>query len=262
MSEVTGELGFLFRTRPEGKTSDPAALLGRARAGDAAARDELVRAYVPFVLRVASRTAHRYLRLGEDDEAAVGLAGFNEAIDGFDPGRGAPFLAFAATVIRRRVIDYYRQEKRQALPLAGPAEGDDERDIVSDAEVRSAIEQFERSSDAFERRDEIARYQAALARFGITWRQLVACSPRHEDARRRARRVARAVASRPDLRDALFSRRELPLKALEAATGVARKTLERQRRYIIAVAVILTGDFPYLASYVGGGLERPLGEEG
>lgn len=255
-------MGFLFRRPPEEKTSNPAALLRRAREGDGQAREEILRDFIPFVLRAASRVAGRYLRLGEDDEASVGLAALNEAIDGFDPEKGASFPAFAATVIRRRVIDHYRREKRQTVRLFGPQEGDGGEDAESRAEGRVAMERFALEGEAFERRDEIERYQRALADFGITWRDLVASSPRHDDARRRAQGIARRVAQDAGLLATLMQRRELPLKALEGTAGASRKTLERQRRYIIAVALVIAGDYPHLAGYISGGLERPAGEGG
>ena len=43
----------------------------------------------------------------------------------------------------------------------------------------------------------------------------------------------------------------LPMKELELASGVARKILDRHRRYIIAAAEILSGEYPVLAEYLG-----------
>ena len=42
----------------------------------------------------------------------------------------------------------------------------------------------------------------------------------------------------------------LPIKELYEVSGVVKKILERHRRYIIASAEILDGDFPILASYL------------
>ena len=45
-------------------------------------------------------------------------------------------------------------------------------------------------------------------------------------------------------------KRLLPIKELSEASGVIRKILERHRKYIIAAAEILDGDFPILAGYM------------
>jgi len=58
------------------------------------------------------------------------------------------------------------------------------------------------------------------------------------------------VAEDPALAGHLLNRRELPLKQLERRVDVSRKTLERQRKYIIAVALLLLEDFIYLRGYI------------
>lgn len=44
--------------------------------------------------------------------------------------------------------------------------------------------------------------------------------------------------------------KSLPLKELVDEVGVSRKTLERQRKYIIAIALVLIGDFELLREYI------------
>jgi RNA polymerase sigma factor len=46
------------------------------------------------------------------------------------------------------------------------------------------------------------------------------------------------------------AKRLLPIKIIEKNTGVPRKILERHRKYIIAVAEILKGEYRCLAPYV------------
>jgi RNA polymerase sigma factor len=42
----------------------------------------------------------------------------------------------------------------------------------------------------------------------------------------------------------------LPIKELLEVAEVSRKTLERNRKYIIAVAIIHNGPYPYLREYL------------
>ncbi len=44
--------------------------------------------------------------------------------------------------------------------------------------------------------------------------------------------------------------RSLPVAAISAALDIARKILERHRRYIITATEILDGDYPHLAEYL------------
>lgn len=237
-------------------------LLSRARRGDKAAREELIDRYAPFALKVASRVTGGYVRLGEDDESTVALLAFNEAIDRYDPGRGGGFLGFAEEVIRRRLIDHYRRGRagRREVPLsalsdAGGLDGTLAGEAGGEsgpppAEVLAAEWVHREREDEAERREEVLRYRELLAAYGISLEELVRLSPRHEDARRRAIEAARALAARPELVESLRRRGELPLKELVGLAGLSRKTLERQRKYIIAVALILTEGLPYLEAYL------------
>ena len=46
--------------------------------------------------------------------------------------------------------------------------------------------------------------------------------------------------------------KQLPLKEIEALVEVSRKTLERHRKYMIAVVLLLNSDFVYIKEYVKG----------
>ena len=62
--------------------------------------------------------------------------------------------------------------------------------------------------------------------------------------------VARILANDPELLKYLTHRKALPLKELEKVVKVSRKTLERQRKYIITLTLILVGEFHYLQEYL------------
>lgn len=227
-------------------------LLEPARKGDKQAREDLISKYTPLVLRVGSQVSGRYLTVGRDDEVSIGLMALNEAIDRFDPTRGASFISFAELVIKRRLVDHYRRQKQSEIPLSELETEDDEGNPLDTVERRQAMEEHARRLESEERKHEIARYAKRLAEFGIKFSELVDVSPKHEDARERALEAARLVATQPLLAQHMLAKRELPLKQLEERVGVSRKTLERQRKFIIAVALIILEDFYHLRQYIAG----------
>ncbi|MBX6350838.1 MAG: RNA polymerase sigma-I factor [Clostridia bacterium] len=229
------------------------ARLLRARAGDAEAREELIAAYTPFVLRVAARAAGRFLVPGRDDEVSVALVAFNEAIDRYDDEAGAAFLTFAEMVIRRRLADHYRRARRvREVPLGEFEAEDEEGEAFNPAEVEAALRAHARREEEEARRADVLRFRALLAEYGLSLEDLVRESPRHEDARRRAMRVAKVVAETPAFASYLRRRKALPLAELARVPGigVGRKTLERQRRYIVAIALVLMEGLDSLREYV------------
>ena len=249
-------LGFLLSLSgntppPEGSSVDR--LLEPARRGDAQAREDLLRQYTPLVLRVGSQVSGRYLQVGRDEEVSVGLLALNEAVDRFDSSRGASFISFAEMVIKRRLIDYYRRQKgKSEIPLSDLEAEDDEGNPLQTVEQREAISRFVEEQEADDRKHEIVRYARRLAEYGIKFSELALISPKHEDARDRAIEAARLVARNPLFSQHLQTKKELPLKQLEERVGVSRKTLERQRKYIIAVALIMLEDFHHLRQYIAG----------
>lgn len=243
----------LYQLREE---DDVYTLISRAQDGDSYAREQLIRSYTPFVMRIASGLSKRYLITGRDDEASIALIALNEAVTNFSSERGRSFFTFAETVIRRRLIDYFRRQGVRApeIPVSSFSNEDDDGEHVPNpvslAEARMACEAIAMRDDASNRCEEIERYSLALETYRIRFSDLIHESPKHADARRRAIEAAKLVAGVPNLRSHLVTRRELPLKELEKLVSVSRKTLERQRRYIIALAVIIIEDFRYLREYV------------
>lgn len=231
----------------------PASRLQEAQAGDTEAREGLIAAFTPLVLRVGARICGRYLRPGRDDEVSVGLIALNEAIDRYRAESGASFAAFAQMVIRRRLIDYFRRESgRKEVPFTELEHEDDEGGIWSPVELGRAQEIDRDRREQEDRRGEITEFQELLAPYGVTLQDLVRQSPQHTDARERAVAVARAIAANPEWVAHLRAHHALPLRDLEARgdLGVSRKTVERQRKFIIAVAVILMEGLHSLRSFV------------
>ena len=85
---------------------------------------------------------------------------------------------------------------------------------------------------------------------GITFKEIVDCSPKHEDARLRAMELASIVVGNPMLKQFLLEKRTIPIKKLTQLADCSAKTVERQRKYIIAVAIVLMGDYHYLGEYI------------
>ena len=223
--------------------------------GDAELRNQLITDYQPYIARVAGRFCKRYVDPARDDEYSIALEAFNEAIDSYSADAGRSFLGFAETVIRRRLIDHFRKEERfgQQIPYSAFDTEDEEEQVVNPAEIRESVARYEAARAAEERRLEIALYSEELSAFGITFRELAGCAPKHADSRRALIGIARRLAENEALMEQLRGKGLLPIKELMQLTEVSRKTLERNRKYLIAVALIFAGPYPCLRDYLGHG---------
>lgn len=231
-------------------------LVLRAQSGEAAAREQVVREHVGFVFSQVAAICKRPLDWANDDELSIGLMALDEAIDRFDASRPVGFRTFARTVIRSRLVDYFRRESRNLhIPLnqvTGEVDGE-----PGPLEIQQAMEVYERERATAELASDIALYTERLAGYGIGLEELERSCPKHRDSRLTLLEAARLVAADPGLFEHLRSKGQLPLAEISRRSGIHRKVLERGRRYIIAVALILADDeFVSLKSFI------PLADSG
>lgn len=230
--------------------------------GDSELRNQLIQRYHPYILKTTSRFFRRYIDPQRDDEFSVALAAFDEAITRYSPEGGRLFLGFAETVITRRLIDYVRQEKKHAAAVpysAFDSDSDDGDAPMNRVEVTQALEVYNQQLSADERRMEIGSLTEELSVFGITFADLVDHSPRHQDSRRTLLAMGKRLALNEKLFRMLRDKRQLPIKELCENESVSRKTIERHRKYLIAISLIAHGAYPYLKEYIG--LDRNGKEE-
>lgn len=83
------------------------ALADRARRGDAAAREDLVRRNLAFVVAIARRHAGRGARL--DDLIQEGNVGLLKAVEKFDTKKGTRFSTYAIWWIRAYIQKYVKE---------------------------------------------------------------------------------------------------------------------------------------------------------
>lgn len=225
--------------------------LALIRSGDGQAREDLISAHRSFIMRVAVKVCGRSLEWDRDDEISIGLAAFDEAIDRFDENRGVPFPAFARLIIKSRITDFLRKQHRHDNRSGGSLDDCGGKNLTA-VEFSLAWDRYLDQEAAREREEEIAEYQKIIGGFGISFRELVKCSPKHRDTRASLLGIARKLAGDGDLFNQLMTSGRLPVLALTRLSGVSAKTIERSRKYLIATAVIwrYCEDFLYLCSFI------------
>jgi len=237
---------------PAKQAPSPEEAVSEIKKGDESRRDALIAAYSPYIAKLTSKFCKRYIDPKKDDEFSIALLAFNEAIDSFNASAGKSFLGFAKTVIQRRLIDYARKEKkhRQDVPYSVFDYESDDGAVYNIVETRQSIAAHEAGKTETARRLEIAELSGELDRFGITFQELVELSPKHSDSRELLISIAIQLAENKELAGQLKATGKLPVKELMEAGGVSRKTIERNRKYIIAIAIIKSGNYPYMNDYL------------
>lgn len=231
------------------------ALLADAKKGNKEARETLLSSYQPFVDRVVAQVCGRAIS-HTDDEFQIAFVAMNDAIDRYENERGS-FTGFAETVMRRRLIDHFRVNERQKeRPFSAFEVEDEEGNLQNTVDVDASMAIYQANEQSKERAEEIERYKKELALYGVSFDSLVTLSPKHQDARASAIAVANMLAQDDLLSQMFVKSHSLPMKQLQSKVSVSRKTLERQRHYIVAVTVLLRGDYELLQGFVREGDKR------
>jgi RNA polymerase sigma factor len=209
-----------------------------AQNGDPLAREQFIQNHKPFITRVSSVICQKYLNWDNDDELSIALYAFNEAIDNYNPQKGASFAGFAQKVIRRRLIDYFRKESKEQLINSSPMDANDPEFNRYDAGASQELYQENQQKADFA--EVVKLYTKELLEYGLNLEDLVKSSPKHRDSKERLLKAAYELSNQPNLLNYMKQQKMLPLKELECLTGLKRKVLEKGRRYIIAITLILT----------------------
>ncbi|ACV62443.1 RNA polymerase, sigma 28 subunit, FliA/WhiG subfamily [Desulfofarcimen acetoxidans DSM 771] len=209
-----------------------------AKKGDLGKREELIRNHKNFIAKVSSKICNRYLIWNNDDELSIAFLAFNEAIDNFKPSEGTAFHSFAQRIIRNRLIDYFRKESKHMHISLSPMDSSDEELRRYDEEY--SYEQYQEVEKQAVLAEVVESYIKVLWEYGVTLDDLVKVSPRHKNRKETLMMVALKLINEPSLLEYLKKYKRLPVKELKLFTGVNRRILDGGRKYLIALALILS----------------------
>lgn len=215
---------------------------------DREAADTLIQQYMGFIRSETVKFIHAAPEDGHEDELSLAMLAFYEAILHYERIRGS-FLGYAAQAIRNRLIDHYRAERRHrghaSLQETGGEDGrefgdalPDTRDGIADSDLRLAS------------RQEIAAFGAQLAEFGITFSDVADNCPKQDRTLAACRRVLDHARSAPELLDRLVQTRRLPVGELVLGSGVDKKTIERHRKYLVAILLAFTNGYEIIRGHL------------
>jgi len=224
-------------------------LMAEDAKNDENSMNNLIIQYENYILKCASVAARSYVSKS-DDEWSIALAAFTEAVRKYSAEKGS-FLNFAELVIRRRIIDFMRSKSRYAPEITvNPSLFNSDSTEEDDYFMQLQIAQKVVASDDNSVKLEIYLVNEIFSAYGFSFMDLSECSPKAEKTKRACAKVVAYMIKNPILTSEMKIKKQLSLNIIEKNTKVPRKLLERHRKYIVAAIEIMSGDYPYLASYM------------
>lgn len=216
-------------------------------------KDKFILKSEPFIIQCAYSTTHRYLSKN-DDEWSVAYLAFLKAIESYSIEKGH-FSSFAKLIIQRRLTDYFRSQKKCRIEtpvnpsvLDSELEEEEQEDSLAREVTSTLYKQMDFSGGLLKL--EIESASQLFVSYGFSFFELAKCSPKAEKTKKACAQAVAALIRHPVLLNEMRKSKMLPMKQIEMCVEVPRKILERHRKYIIAAAEIISGDYPCLADYL------------
>jgi RNA polymerase sigma-I factor len=212
------------------------------------AADDLISSYLPFIRSETAKFLKRPPIDGQDDELSIAMIAFHEAIEGYQSGRGA-FLNYAALLIRSRLVDYVRKEARHAYvdSLDAPTRTED----ITLGET--IADQTDRADELMTReaaRGEILELTRQMQMFGVSLTDVSENCPRQERTLHACQTALAYARSNPELIKEFLKTKRVPLTKLAKGSGVSKKTLERHRKYLVALLLIFSNGYELIRGHL------------
>ncbi|WP_138417326.1 sigma factor [Aquibacillus sediminis] len=223
--------------------------------GDEIARERLIKHYKAYIIHTVGHICKRYITWS-DEESSIGLLAFNRAIDTYDIHADKSFLNYVYLLIKRSLIDHFRQEqKAMHIPLEVQADDDSTINVY---EVEKSMESYQLSVRQNDLIEEINELREKLDDYGVRFEELENFSPKHRRTKRKLLKLADDVMQANDLVELFVQKKRLPATELINRYGHRRKTIERHRKYIVTLILLkLHPEWKQLSAYI----EVPVGSE-
>ena len=222
-------------------------------------RSAFIEEYKPFIAATVERFTGKYVSYGHDDELSIALMAFDEAIIHYEQIKGS-FLSFAKNVIHRRLIDYYRKEKRHQnvayINEYSTGEGEPEDSYEYIVSAREAQCKYEEQEINELRKQEILQLRKELSSWKLRFEDIAKSSPKHAGTKKSYVDIVKYIIDSPDLVERIKTKMYLPVAEIEEGTKLPRKTIERARNYVIAAVIILTGDYYCIREFIDWGWSK------
>lgn len=181
----------------------------------------------------------------------IALNAVSSAIDSYQEDKGN-FWSYASVVIRNRLIDYYRSEKRHENEIAASNTVFDGTTAYDDPEY--ALQEQVIDSQSVKTDDslklEIQALNEELAAYDISFFELAASSPKAAKTRSKCAEIIKAFFLPPPLTQFLEKNHRFPAAQINKRVKNAKKCVERYKKYLICIVVIIRGDYPHIAEYI------------
>lgn len=208
--------------------------------------DQLISDYLPFIKKQLSGL--QGLRLEYDDMISLAMLTFSGCVQQYSLEKGN-FLAFCSVCIRNRILDENRRQMRYESKIV-PLFDDENENQTCMADGKAAITSYNIEQEQLSLAQEIEFFSLEIKKFGIDFDDLPRICPKQIRSRELCSKLAREIVATPLLYSEFMSTHRIAQGELSSLFGISPKTIEKHRKYIVTLVLLMSGDFPYIQAFL------------
>lgn len=209
--------------------------------------DEFILKYTPFIVSEVSEFLKRAVDKNSDDEFSIGMIAFYEAVRKYREDKGS-FFSFASLTIKSRLIDHMRRENRHSGVLPLHSADDDEEPLINKLAEKTDTEGEYALREAT--KAEIEELSENLNEFGVSLSDVADNCPRQSKTFDACKAALSFAKSESSIFDDFLRTKRLPIAKIAKGSGIDRKTLERHRKYLVALFLIQTNGYEIIRGHI------------
>lgn len=207
--------------------------------------NQLISDYLPFIKKQLSGL--QGLSLEYDDMLSLAMLTFSGCVQQYALEKGN-FLAFCSVCIRNRLLDESRRQMRHRRKVVPLFDGEDENRSPADSEA--SIVAYNREQERTALAQEIEAFASQIRQFGIDFEDLPRICPKQTRSRKLCAKLAGEIISTPSLYQEWMATQRIARTELSTRFHISPKTLEKHRKFIVTLVILLTGDYPYMQAFL------------
>lgn len=212
--------------------------------------DHFIRQYLPFIKSETAKFMKRSPVEGQDEELNIAMFAFYEALCAYEKSKGS-FLNLAAISIRNRLIDHYRKEQRHTgVVYYEQTISDEDKETTLLDGMTNHRDEYEELAHREATQAEIKEFATQLKSFGISLTDVADSCPKQERTFKACLDVLSFARDNAHILDQLVATRKLPMNALAIGAGVEKKTIERHRKYVVAILLAYTNGYEIIRGHL------------
>lgn len=213
--------------------------------------DQLISNYLPFIKKQLAGL--QGMRLEYDDMLSLAMLTFTGCVQQYALDRGN-FLAFCSACIRNRLIDESRKQTRYERKIV-PLFDDENEGNPCAADQDASIAAYNIGQEQASLAQEIECFSLEIQKYGIDFSDLPRICPKQARSRALCVRLARGIIADAPMYHDFMATRRIAQSELSARFAISPKTIEKHRKFIVTLVVLMAGDFPYIQAFLPGAKE-------